>query len=286
MRMMRPFLAIVATTVAPLSAAQPPPLSALLERASTYVAGFVEQFSSVVADEHYVQDERGRDNLDPVVVGGFDVRQHVELESDFLFVRVDDDSRWLTFRDVYRVDGRTVRDREERLTRLFMTPSTDAFVQAREISRDGYRYNLGSRNRTVANPMLALGFLQPDYRDRFEFSVAGIDRASGSDTWILNFHERVRPTILRSADGRDVSTTGKFWIDGATGRVKQTELDTNVGDRILTIFGQDPQLQIDVPLEMRDITWFNRQPITGKATYSKFRRFTISTDEKFKKLDK
>jgi hypothetical protein len=92
----------------------------------------------------------------------------------------------------------------------------------------------------------------------------------------------MRPTILRSKDDRDVGTSGRLWIDGATGRVLQTELDTSTGDRVMTTFGHDERLQLDVPVEMRDITWFNRTPITGVATYSNFRRFNVATDEQFR----
>jgi hypothetical protein len=30
---------------------------------------------------------------------------------------------------------------------------------------------------------------------------------------------------------------------------------------------------------MRDLTWFNRTPITGVATYTNFRRFMVSTSQ-------
>ena len=267
----------------PASAQTPPPLTPLLDRASTYVSGFMREFATVVAEERYVQDARS--GADVERLSGMRVEgapRHADLLSDLLFVTADAASGWLTFRDVYSVNGRPVRDREERLTRLFLHPAPDAVERARAITRDGYRYNVGSPDRTVANPMLALGFLQAEYRERFAFSIAGIDGALGRDTWVVKFKERARPTILRTKDNSDVVAAGRLWIDGGSGRILQTEVDMSTGDRVMTTFGYDQQLQLDVPVEMRDITWLNRAPITGVATYSRFRRFRVATDETFR----
>ncbi len=231
---------------------------------------FLQAFSSVVAEERYVQDARTSGD-----------ERHVELLSDFLFVKTGADTPYVTFRDVYSVNGHAVRDREERLTRLFVVPRPDAFERAQQISRDGYRYNIGVPDRTVANPLLTIGLLQAVYRERFDFAVAGLDTARGPDTWTLTFKERTRPTILRTREGRDVAAAGRLWIDGASGRVLQTDLELSTGDRVLTTFAYDEQLELDVPIEMRDVTWFNRAPITGTATYSHFRRFDVTTNLSF-----
>jgi hypothetical protein len=277
---LRPALAfvVVVSLAATVSGANPTPLSTLLNRTSTYVDGFLQVFSTVVAEEQYVQDARGAVPVEGALTG-VEMPRHVELRSDFLFVTTDSAANWLTFRDVYAVNGRAVRDREERLAKLFLQPDGDRIERARRIAMDGYRYNIGSPDRTIANPLVVLGLLQQKYRAHFEFAVRGIDPGLGPDTWILKFDERVRPTILRTADHRDVSTSGRVWIDGASGRVLQTELNTSTGDRVLTVFRFDERMQLDVPVEMRDLTWFNRAPITGVATYTKFRRFVVSTSQ-------
>lgn len=259
------------------------PVDDVLDRASAYVESFVREFSTVVAEEQYVQDSHPMADVDLLSGGPVQGRQqHVELRSDYLFVSTGTASRWLTFRDVYSVNGRPVRDREERLARLFVNPAPDAIDRAGQISRDGYRYNVGSQDRTVANPLLALGFLQAEYRQRFDYRLAGIDTSLGPDVWIVKFKDRVRPTLLRTSDNRNVMSTGRFWIDGASGRVLQTELETSTGDRVMTTFTYDERLQMDVPAEMRDIAWANHTPVTGTATYSNFRRFGVLTTEKFR----
>ena len=280
MPLRKPVLAfsIVVALVAGASGANPPPLSALLERTSTYVDQFVQAFSTVVAEERYVQDARGGIPADGPAAA-FEMPRHVELRSDFLFVTTDTAANWLAFRDVYAVNGRPVRDRDERLAKLFLQPNGDRIERARRIALDGYRYNIGSPDRTIANPLVVLGLLQRKYRARFDFSVRGIDATLGPDTWILKFDERVRPTLLRTVDRRDVATSGRVWVDGASGRILQSELNTSTGDRVLTLFRFDERMQLDVPVEMRDLTWFNRAPVTGVATYTNFRRFVVSTSQ-------
>jgi hypothetical protein len=281
-----PALSIVlAVSTAPAAAQNTTPLASLLDRASAYVRSYMHDFSTMVAEERYVQDSHpmgGEGAFGRAGAGIPPPAQHVELRSDLLFVRPGSSDRWLAFRDVFTVNGRAVRDREERLGRLFIDQSSNAVDRASEISREGYRYNVGVKERTVANPMIALAFLQPEYRHRFDFRLDGIDVALGSDVWIVKFKERDRPTILRTPDNRNVPSMGRFWIDGPSGRVLQTELETRVGDRVMTMFSLDHRLGLAVPCEMRDISWVNGTAVTGVATYTNFRRFDVTTDETFR----
>lgn len=281
-----PVLSIVlAVSAVPAAAQSTSPLAGLLDRASAYVGAYMHGFSTMVAEERYVQDSHpmggtgafGRADAETPAPA-----QHVELRSDLLLVRPGVSDQWLTFRDVFAVNGRAVRDREERLARLFINQQPHAVDRAGEISREGYRYNIGVKERTVANPMIAVAFLQPEYRHRFDFRLDGIDMAFGDDVWIVKFKERDRPTILRTPDNRNVPSMGRFWIDGASGRVLQTELETRVGDRVMTMFSLDDRLGLAVPCEMRDIAWVNGTVVTGVATYTNFRRFDVSTDETFR----
>lgn len=258
------------------------PLAELLDRATDYVRGFVADFSTVVAEEKYIQDSHPAPQADGIgVVGGFSqpAARHRELRSDFLFVRTDSQADWLTFRDVFAVDGRDVRDRRARLAKLFEEGAVGAVEQAARIAGESYRYNLGPRQRTIADPLLALTFLEPGYRTRFAFALGGIDVVRGADVWIVRFEERGRPTIIRDADNHDAPASGRLWIDGETGRVIQTELKLRGGDRVMTTFACDERLKIDVPAEMRDIAWVGETSITGVATYSNFRRFEVATAE-------
>lgn len=270
---MAPVAALRATT----------PVSDLLDHASAYVSAYFREFSTIVAEERYVQDSRplaGVDIFGQSTVAG--PAQHVELRSDVLLVTPTPSSNWLTFRDVFSVNGREVRDRAFRLAQLFLYPPPDFGDRISAIAAAGYRYNIGAKERTLANPMLAAAFLQREYRGRFDFRIAGIDAARGADVWIVKFKERARPTILRTPDDRNVTAAGRFWIQGASGRLLQSELETSTGDKVMTLWTYDERLGLDVPSEMRDIAWFNRTPITGVAKYLNFRRFEVTTDQKFR----
>ena len=47
------------------------------------------------------------------------------------------------------MDGKPVRDRDERLTKLFLQPSADAWRQEADIAAASSRYNIGSVLRTI-----------------------------------------------------------------------------------------------------------------------------------------
>jgi hypothetical protein len=260
----------------------------LLARAGSYVTRFVAAFSAVVAEEHYVQDSRTIGGS-PRIRGGAKgmlltgVTAHRELTSDFLLVQIGGLSDLRAFRDVREVDGRPVRDREERLSRLFLQPSGTAVEQAVLLERDGVRHSLGDAARTINNPLLALGFLQPVYQRRFRFSLRDLDREVGPDVWIVEFREQARPTILRQVPDGDLVAGGRFWIERQTGRVVKTELSVSDSDTITTSFAFDGRLQADVPVEMRESYFLGNEYVTGTATYRDFRRFDVRTEEQIKR---
>jgi formylglycine-generating enzyme required for sulfatase activity len=277
----------VALSVVTISAQSPPPIDVILARAGRYVASFVEGFSSVVAEEHYVQDTLG--NLPSVALGGRSSIQvgvqsrHRELKADFLLVKIGP-ADWLPFRDVFEVDGAAVRDREQRLQKLFVQAKADALAQAAQITNESTRYNIGALQRTINTPILALTYLGPDSQDRFKFSLGKRDPAAGDNVWIVEYRETARPTQVRGLRNLDIPSSGRFWIDVNTGRVVRTELalDTQgVRARLTASFRVDERFQLDVPFEMREQYFLDRSQVTGTATYTRFRRFDVNADESF-----
>src|SRR5205809_293662 len=110
-------LAAVLMLAAGTPRAQTVPIDVVLSRAAHYVGVFIEQFSNVVAEERYSQDADPTSSLN---FGGSRA-QHRELKSDFLLVKTSGGLvDWTPFRDVFEVDRRPVRDRDERLSRLFL----------------------------------------------------------------------------------------------------------------------------------------------------------------------
>ena len=201
--------------------------------------------------------------------------------SDFLLVKLKDSGEWQVFRDVFDVNGEPVRDRDERLTKLFLNPTRSVLDDANAIALEGARYNLGGAERTINNPLLVLAFLQAAYQPRFRFSLNTSDKDAGPGIWVLEYKEQSRPTLIRERSNSDVVAKGRIWIESESGRVVKTELAVNELDNIVTLFRFDERFQIAVPVEMREESWTDTESIVGVASYSRFRRFDVTTDEEF-----
>jgi hypothetical protein len=254
----------------------------VLAREAAYLREFVQRFSGVVAEERYVQDSKivPRARTRGTVVRSQLFTRHVELMSELLLVKVKESGEWHVFRDVFDVNGEPVRDRDERLTTLFLNPGTSVIEEAKAISLEGARYNLGGAERTINNPLLVLAFLQATYQPRFRFSLNTSDKEAGPGIWVLEYKEQTRPTLIREGNS-DVAAKGRIWIEGESGRVVKTELAVSELDNIVTSFRFDERFHIAVPHEMREEFWTDTESIVGVASYGRFRRFDVTTEEKF-----
>jgi len=293
----------------PMAASQalaPPTLNELLARAARYVADFETVFTKAVAEERYLQQVIT--TTAPKAVSGTlrdDVPERQverrELRSDFLLVKLPEQDHWIPFRDVFEVDGRSVRDREARLMRLFAESPGDALDQARQIVAESARYNLGDITRTFNTPLLALVAVYAKNQVQFRFSDLRVARAVGPGIYSVAFQERGGPTLVQGSDGRDLPARGRLWIEGRSGRIYRSEIviehplvvprQTAVvvsGVRapviatVTTFFRDHPEFTVAVPVEMKEEyrlpDWAGLQ-VTGVATYSQFRRFGVQVDE-------
>jgi hypothetical protein len=264
--------------------AQDPSLSDVLARATDYVDDLHRQLSGMVAEERYEQRAR-----EPATVAfGNPVRRRV-LRSDFLLLRPEGEDRYYGFRDVFEVNDRAVRDRQERLTQLFLEPSASTDRQIQGIRNDSARYNIGGIERNFNTPTYALLFLSSSYKPRFEFEREtdvsprlGLDGpADTADIWVIRYRETWPITVIRGRDGQNLPAEGRFWIETATGRVLHTELivEGDDVDAIITVrYEADDTMGHLVPIEMRERYDSRRQGsrVDGTATYSHFRRFQVS----------
>ena len=242
----------------------------IVDRAMRYTGDFLNRFSSVVAEEQYVQKTTMP-------------HRRRQLTSDFLLVKPPELVEWFQFRDVFEVDGRPVHDRDERLGALFLRPGADAIARAVAIGNESARYNLEDMGN-INKPLSAMSILQDRYRNRFRFSLGRREKQLGPDVWLVNFQEQAVPTVFRSDEAnRDLPARGSMWIEESTGRIVKTEIWLGGRNQIVTTFRFDESLQINVPSEMRDLHEFkNDNLLTGVATYGRFRRFTVRTEESFR----
>ena len=279
-------LVVTAAGVAMLAArtpAQTPTAEEVLARAAGYTARFVETFSNLVATERYVQDVKPANTalrLRWKPVPG----SHRELQSDFLLLNVGGPLEWRPYRDVYLVDRKPVRDRDDRLAKLFTEPAATRLGQAARIAQESARHNIGLAARTANTPVLSLLFLQEHIQHRFEFKVAGRNAGTDNNDVVLEYLEDFRPTIIRgtrSTEDIDLPASGRFWISAGTGRVSRATLvvsSDRMRTELSTTYRDDARLGIAVPAEMRETLEFDRLLVTGTARYDNFRRFEVKTD--------
>jgi hypothetical protein len=286
-------VAIVLTCSAP-RAAQPPSLKQALTRAGEYVTRLHAQLSGIVAEELYVQQVRPRGSR---LTRPTDLSRRT-LKSDLLLVTPSGSNRYLEFRDVFEVDDSPVRDRQERLTKLFLDPTTTD-RQIRAIIEESARHNIGDIQRNINTPMLVLSFLNPGTQPRFRFrrvasgppqlheqtlggrGDAAVFRA-GTEMWTIEFRETSRPAIIRTTRGRDYPAAGRVWVNPETGVVLLSELEMDNGDVNATInvsYQSEPVLGFLVPVEMRERYQASGESIEGVATYGRFRQFQVKTKD-------
>ena len=281
---MRPTRIIVGVVCLPiaLAAQAPPTVEQLRERATGYVAQFIARFSGVVAEERLVQETA---SLPSVSGSGLNRKiesptpQRREIRSDFLFIRRAATEDWHVYRDAFEVNGRAVRDRGDRLMKLLTAPSLTNEQMALRVAQESSRYSLSPGLRSVDDPILVLVFLQPRYHPRFRFTRGPRDRGLGAEVWVVNYQEQTRPTMVRGLGELDAPSRGRVWIDAVTGRVLKTDLQVTTS-QVVTTFTWDESLGVAVPAEMHDSYSVGGTDFRATATYSRFRRFDVSTSEK------
>jgi hypothetical protein len=249
---------------------------ALLARVREYVAWYDRQLVTLIADERYVQTSRG---VTPSENG--DNSGGRVLESEFGWVAILVAHDIIGVREVRRVDGRSVA-KAYRLRELLERPPADASLDVEAILAESARHNVGEVRRNINFPTFALAYLrrarEQDTRWRAVRSGDHID---------LQFEERDRATLVRSADGTRTPARGRFSVDPATGRISACELRVRIsrghGWRplfywMLVTFAADARLDLWVPVRMLERYYRpggspGSGDEAGEATYSNYRHY-------------
>jgi hypothetical protein len=245
-----------------------------LRLAEAHATRYQEQLTSFVAEESYTQQ---------VLVRGS--QRHRRTRSEVLVLQTSGRLRWTALRDVFEVDGRPVRDREDRLTSLF-AGVVDGMAPAASLLEESARYNIGSMTRTVNVPTFALAYLDSSRGSRLEARRVSRD----GDQMRVRFVETARPTLTRTNDGGDLVAHGSVWLSADGRHLTRTELTWTVppgggGRRLPSIatvrvdYGLDPRFGSMVPVEMREQYTDERERVWCTARYSNVRRFTVETGE-------
>lgn len=273
-------LALALAVAAGASPAAPPSLEVLLKRAAETSLRYCDQLTNIVAEEHYTQR---------IIYSNGTPGMRRALVSDFLFVWIPKERSWVEFRDVYRVDGTLVRDRQQRLEELFLKPESERLTVTKEIRDESARYNIGGITRNINVPTMALRALMPSEQGRFHFWQDGGCEINGVRTTILRFEELSSPTLVRdSAAKQDILSTGAFWIEPETGQVVRSEMAVvgireRMRGRITVEYKFVREIGTWAPVAMREDYDQPVPPsqhgVIGLATYDNFRRFRVDVED-------
>jgi hypothetical protein len=247
-------------------------LALLLARLSEYIGAYVRDFRNVVAEEEYRQDVFSSNGL----------RGRRRLRADLLLVKSNADTGWTQYRDVFEVDGQPVRDREQRVQKLFLDNPATASRLAEQISNESARFNAGALARTINTPLLPLAYLMPTRIRGLSFRRDGEETVEMIKAARLTFEEKGRPTLVHPERGAgDAPATGTFWVDPATGRVLKTSLTVTAGSNQMTttvVYKPSARLGLWLPAQMDEHSLAAGEDVEGRAVYSNFRSFKVTTE--------
>jgi VWFA-related protein len=276
-------------------------LDAALAAAAAYLEQYEHRISAIGAEETYEQaaaspgvprpPARG---MPPTIAPGTSLRRRTR--ANIMTISLGPRG-WVSFRDVFELNGRPVRPDIERLSRILQNVNPDSLEQARQIADESARYNLNPEgahfDRTINVPMTALYFLRASNQPRSVFSLGKPERVDGVLCTTLQFTEQSRPRLIGTKD--DAAAQGKVWIDMTNGgRIVKTELRMqstylfeaggSVHAQTAVTYGPIDKLDLWLPIVM-DETYdlpATRQTVTGHATYAGFKEFKVSTSADIK----
>ena len=210
----------------------------MADRLARYADLFERQITAVVAEERFVQiiqpwrgvpSAPGKEPalawIEPGTKGPRTgpIIARRQLVSDVLMVQLPGQA-WQSYRDVAEVDGQPVRDRADRVQRLFLTGGADRASRFQEIANESARYNLGDLRRDLNLPTVTLWLLRRANHPRFAFKRQKDETVDGRGCRVLAFKEKVRPTLISTRQSGDILLYGRVWLDQEDGRVRRTEL--------------------------------------------------------------
>ena len=260
--------------------AEEPSLKTVLGRAATYAAEYHQRFTVLVAEERYVQRVGPRLPVTPNTARPLSLRQERVLKSDYILLHdFAGANSWVGVRDVLEVDGQPVTVDRERLRAILDDTTQPLVSRIRALADQQAKQNLGDLYRTINIPTLPLEILLPDRQPRFRFKHKGGTTVGDRPVWVVSYEERDRPTIIRTPEGRDIESSGSFWIDPTNGAVVRSELRTGqlparpLSTIILVSYTYNTRFDMLLPDDMNELYLTAHSRIEGHATYSNYRRW-------------
>jgi hypothetical protein len=255
--------------------AQSDDVSALVARTAAYAQDYGNRLTNVVCEERQTQQ---------IVEGDGRVKQQRTLRSDVLIVKSGTFAPQL-FRDVIDVDGKPVRDREKRVSKLFLERTSPDLDQWKRVASEGARYNIGTKRRAFDGWWMTMALLR-----REPAAISGIRFAKTDE----GFRFDEEPTPGRPATRGRLQGFPLFaHVDvaiGPEGQVRRSTLLLDNPQRPTRFtaeveYKENPELRLLLPTEVREqFAHFHRrgnERLDVSSSYSKCREFQVSTEEHF-----
>lgn len=288
---MRACLAIAALAAA-LVPQEPPhaqaeiDLGQLMLRASAWTTRFDDSLSGLLFRERYLQrvGTGAGTGLPPAIVpnAGALPRNERLLEANVFLLSVPSVRGFVVYRDVYRVNARDLADHTERLQKLLTDGSVAAREQARKLTDASARHNVPGFNRNINLPTMVYDYLARRHIRSLDVRVVGSQRIEGLDCTIVEFRESTAPTVVRGPDDSDVFGSGRFWIHQPSGAVPRAMAEfttTRSKGKLEVRLELHETLKVWVPKQMTEVWTGGGRFLTGLATYDRFQRMNVATNE-------
>jgi hypothetical protein len=247
---------------------QTPSLNEIRTKAAKYVSEYASKVSGVSMDEQFTLIDMG--------TGVSHSPQRIA--SDLVVVSID--GYLLGLRDPYSIDRRSIRKHTPRLIDALTDPTPANWALAQQYVRANAALFLHNVVVWYTDPTLALQFAAAANQQTLGMEIDGHKTRNGVETYGVTFKEPDEgPRVLNQIPG-EAQSSGRLWIDPATGAIHMTELwvqsQTDIV-RVLVEFAPDPELGILLPksashnLQWRE--WGNERTTSGiggtpiKASY-------------------
>ena len=247
-------------------------LDAVLQRATAYVTGYEAELGNLIGNEEYLQTwTNGRPAR----------KTSRRTTSDVLIIQVG--KEWAALRKVNRVNGMKVQKTEEGFGEAFGNTAADNSKRLVQMKTESGEHNLGDVVRDINSPTFALKVLRESEVWRFSFEHTGTEKVDGAAVWVIGFMERGLQTLVRGERGELLHSTGRLWVEQATGRVLKTEFRVEnpyskqpVRARTEVSYSRARTLDLLVPKTMTEHYDTAGSVIQCFADYSNFRRFEVN----------
>ncbi len=212
-------IAAVTLTLAPVSAQKDstPALADLLRLGGEYVDAYSTKVSGTALEEQMILSEQSSGQLSTPE----------RIASDLVIVKINADGQVIGLRDPYSIDTKALRERQPRIVQALAEPTIANWQVVEGYVRE--HANLLGANVVVwfSDPMLALRLIAGPNQSRLTYALEGRKKMNGVQVYGVSFKEPATAGAKHLLDlPDDPRSSGRFWIDPATGAIHMTELWT------------------------------------------------------------